>query len=392
MRTRRASRDFSVADGYAALLEKDRSESVPASDLLAEERELAAGSRWWRPWWLRAGFSGEWLAGQRGTVLALAAMAALGGWLVWMMATGGGRTGLGGDVSGWDGDVDYSVSREAGRVLRAGEVELGLAYGEPLRLGGGGLPVVVHHGTGDERELTPMEVEFYQEHGSEGFAGVPLGVNQVLWNPGPQGWGMWWRESDVEAVTRPQLGFTRNGWLDKQESELQWLLWRFEEAALVLDRLEDPLVRQRGLGAELAVVLDRVVDRYPVVAERRGVMAWAGIPTRWVCLEELEFAATQGITQGCPSTSYVGALSEVWGSAGALFEDLSETARLLNYLDGLSTNDYFESGKVPDLYLGLLDTVQVEVVNLGYAVRGLRFLSGYEGLYFSVDVFGDGGG
>ena len=392
MRSRRAAREFSVVDGYAALVEKERMEPVPEADLLAEERRMAGSGRWWRPWWLTAGFSGEWLSGQRGTIMALAAVGALAGWLVWMMATGGGRTGLGGDISGWDGDIDYSVSPEAGRFLRAGEVELGLAYGEPVELGLGGQPVVVHAGTGEERELTAMEVDFFEEHGGEGLDGVGMGVNRVLWNPGPQGWGMWWREMPVDRATDPELGFTRSGWLVKQESELQWLVWRFQDASLVLDRLDDPLVRHRGLGAELAAVLDRIVGRYPIVGEERGVMPWAGVPTRWVCVEDLEFAANGGITQGCPTVSYVGAVSEVWGSAGAVFREMSEIARLLNYMDGLATGDYYQSGLVPDLYFGLVDLVEVEVVNLGRAVGNLRRVSLDEGMFFSVDLFGDGGG
>ena len=389
---RRAPRQFSAIDGYAALLERDRMEEVPSADLLAEEREMASQSRWWRPWWLRAGFSGEVFTGQKGTVMAVVLLAGVGGLLVWMMATGGGRSGLGGDLSAWDGNGEYSLPGDAGRVLRAAEVEVALAFGEPVELGVGGLPVVVHAATGVERELTVMEVDFFHDHGTQSLGGVELGTNQVVWNPGPQGWGMWWRETAVEEVARPELGFTREGWRIKQEEEMEWLFRRLESAFLVLNRLEDPLVRERGLGAELGLVLDSIVDRYPIVRERRGVVAWAGIPLSWVCLEELEFGSTGGISQGCPSVEYQQAVSEVWGSAGALFVDLSGTARLLSYMDGLSTHDYFRSGKVPELYLGLIDTIEVEGVNLGFAVRALRILSGYEGMYFSVELFGDGGG
>lgn len=383
-------RQFSAVDGYAALLERDAKGSG-SEDLLAEERALAARGRWWKPWWLRSAAVGDWFPGRKGAWAAAAVLVALAGWLVYMMATGGVRSGSG--ASGpWEAPEDYTVNMEAGRVLRVGEVEVALAYGEPVELGVFGRPVVVHAGSGEERELTPLEVDFFEEHGRDGLAGVELGVNRVVWNPGPQGWGMWWREEAVERFSEPELLFTRERWREKQERELQWLAYRLEEAALVLNRLEDPLVRQRGIGAELAAVLDRMTDRYPSVREKRGVGAWAAAPTRWVCDEELELALTGGITQGCPGLDYRVVLSEVWGSGGAVYQELARLARLLNYLDGLSTEEYFGSGDVPGVFFGLVDLLEVEMLNLAVSVGELRRLSAEQQFFFSVEFFGDGGG
>ena len=390
MSERRKAR-FSVFDGLAALVEDDRAKQGE-EDLLAEERELARKAPWWRPWWLGFAVNGDWFRGRRGTWAAVVVFGAIGVWLLWMVAVGG-PPGTEGRVFG-DAvpDEEYAVSGEAGRVLRAEEVGLALAYGEPVELGLYGRPVVVHGVTGEERELTSLEVSFVEEHGPEGLSGVNLGENYGVWNPGPRGLGMWWREDPVARYARAELAFTREGWREKQELELRWLAERLEDAVEVVSRLETPAERQRGVGLELAAVLDRIGDRYPSVRERRGVAPWAALPRRWVCDEGLEFGITGGITQGCPVPELQVAVSELWGSAGAVYGELAELARMLNYLDGLTTEQYYEGGEILSVYYRMVDILEVEMASMAAAAAGLRYLSSEREFYFAVDFFDSGPG
>ena len=391
MRSRGGRRhEFSVRDGLAALLEPVDPPAEAGGDLLAEERELARKGRWWRPWWLRTAVSEDWVPGRGGAVAAGFVLLALVGWLVFLM-TGGGRSLVGVEEFGWDVSSDYSGSELAGRVLRAEEVEMALAFGEPVELGVSGMPVVIHGVTGIERELTPFEVDFFEEYGRGGFSGVPLGVNRVRWNAGPQGWGMWWKSEAIDRFAQPELAYTREGWRGKQELELQWAGDWLSDAALVVDRLEDPGVRVRGLGADLAAVLDRAMRRYPSLQEGGGVAAWGALPGKWVCSEDLELALSLGVTQGCPVLELQGVLGEVWGALGAVYLEMARMARLLNYMDGLSTEDYFRSGRVPSVYFGVVDLLEGEIVNLSTAVEKMRRLSVQRELYISVEFLRSGG-
>ena len=359
--------------------------------MLAEERALSRRGAWWRPWWIKFAFNGDWFRGKTGTWAGIAVLAVLGGWLVYSMGSGGpGAAGSGFGEPVPDGE--YEISGEAGRILKAGETQVAVAYGEPVELGAFGRPVVLHGATGLERELTVLEVDFYEEYGGGGLSGVPLGENYVRWNPGPSGLGMWWRELPVERFGEAELAFTRKGWRSKQEFELQWLADRLEEAVEVISRMDDPMVRQRGTGVELAAVLDRIGDRYPSVRERRGSASWAALPWRWVCDEKLEFAVTGGITQGCPVVEYQVALSEVWGSAGALYREMAEMARLMNYLDGMSTAEYFEGGEFLGVFYRMVDMIEVEMVSMAVGAAELRRVSAEREFFFAVDFFESGPG
>lgn len=386
--------EFGFSQGLAALLEDDSKSKADGAgeDLLAEERELRRRGKWWWPWWLTFAMNGDWFTGRKGLWASVVAMVFLGGLFLWAVVSGAGtsREGYAWDGDGAGGSFDYTVDRMAGGELRPHEVALAAAYGEPGVIGPGGMPLITHRGSGLERELTALEVDFYDRFGESGVSGVEKGRDSVWWNPGPNGWGMWWRETPAEEVVAARLGFTREGWRARQEAELQWLADRLEEALVVVGRLEDPLVRERGLGGELTGVLAQVERRHPEIGERRGVAVWAGVPLQWECWEDLELRVNWGVSQGCPGGELVSAVSEVWGSAGAVYSKLGELGAEMSFLDGLDSEAYYGSWRVAGVFYGMVDLLEVELLNLGLAVAEMRRLSGMQELFIAVDFFGTG--
>lgn len=271
---------------------------------------------------------------------------------------------------------------EAGRALKGVEVLQAEWLGRPVRLGEGGLPVVEHGVTGEVREMTPVEVEYWEETHGGVSPFLDTGVNGVVWNPGPDGWGMWWRDNSLQAELLPDARFTRERWRDKQERELAEAAALLSLALLELEGyeverwVEGPSARIAGLMARLRAV-------HPVVAEHGF---WEGVPVQWLCDDGLEAAVTLGVSQGCPPAHYMDFLYEAWGRLGAVSDHLSGLARLGLVIDRLSARDYYELTARDEFLYAFLE-VEDLVGRLFIALDGLRQVSVGQELPLNVRLF-----
>ena len=331
-------------------------------DILSGERRKA------RRWWLQPG---RLFSGRTGIVVLLGFLA-VGGWFAFVEGSGNYRVrGLGLESD----EVKRVDHPEAGRPLAGDEVGLALRYGRPLYLGDGGLPVVELK-NGVVRELTPVEAEFESV-----FPYEETGYGGVVWGPGPQGWGMWWKDQSEVQLLMPSRVFPRLLWRDKQERELE-LGAVVASFGLMLLLYVDFEVWQRGVGEPLVMVMAKYKERHPVLE----VEHWAGVPGQWVCDGGLESDLTQGVSQGCPGPEYDALLKESWVRLGAVVEVLHGIGRLIVFMDGMSSRELYDSEARSSLAFYFLD-LDREWTAMEAAFEDMREGTAWYGLPVDVEFF-----
>ena len=308
-------------------------------DILAEER-VGGGSRLSR---LRLV---PWPVGRLGVALLVGFIAGTLGLAFFVRGDGVSDSPWVG--RGWPGDVAHA---EAGRSLFVDEAVVGSMYGEPRNLGPGGLPVVEHRASGDVRELTPVEMEFFDEAGGRDVSFLPADGVRIVWSPGPRGWGIWWERDPLLESMKSFTVYDRAGWLEKQRSELQMATDYIGVAVAMMTLMEfDPWAR--GVSREMYRALELVRQRHQFV-EIGG--QWAGVPGQWVCEEQLEVAVNGVVNNGCPPEVLGEALAETWARLGYLGDQLYGVARLGVVFDSLPLGTLYDSGVLQQQGLAVLE-------------------------------------
>ena len=233
-----------------------------------------------------------------------------------------------------DRDEDYeSASREVvvdpeyGRPLNAREVGLAARWGEPMFLGKGGMPLMRVHGSGEVREVTPVEIDFP----SGEFYVIEQG--DVVWAPGRYGWGVWWKLDRSNELTKDVMLLGRQSWVAVQNRELDLALGRLEVGVTFLLGLELEVWRS-GQGQEMLDYFEQYRREYDVWALEGN---WGVVPFRWRCDGQLEIELREGITPGCPSGEVAGAVSRVWREIGMFSEELHYFARVSAMRDTMTS-------------------------------------------------------
>lgn len=230
--------------------------------------------------------------------------------------------------------------------------------------------------------MTPLETEYWEDSSGGTEAFLPAGNNGVVWNPGPDGWGMWWRDDSRSLELLPDLAFARERWRAKQEGELAWAVHVLSLGLLELDGF-DYESWERGPAERLSLAMAELRRVHPVVGEH-GM--WTEVPGQWVCDDGLEIRYTLGATQGCPPSHYMDFLYEAWGRLGAVADRLSGVARLGLAVDGLPARDFYGSSVGGELIFAVLD-LERPVLDLMNALDGLRQVSAGQELPISVMLF-----
>ena len=329
---------------------EDKSGSA-GEDLLAEERERRQ-RRGWRVW--------DVLWGKKVAVVIVAsALVALAMSL------------LLGDVILGQGPGPFVAARpepaalhpEAGRPLRALEEVQASFVGRPMALGPGGFALVEHAVTGEVREITPVEIEYWEESGGAGAEFLETGVGRVVWNPGPDGWGMWWQDDSEARELQPDVYFARAEWHAKQRDELEHAvrvvsLGLREVSAINFDYW------RAGPSEELLAIASALGEIHPVVSEYGR---WEAVPLQWHCSEDLEQRYRMYVSPGCPPENYMIALSGAWVSLGVVAEYLEAIGSVGTTIDSMGMRDLQESNlrlEVAYLVSDLLDAVGILQVSL----------------------------
>ena len=309
-------------------------------DILAEERERR--SSFWKR--VRAG---PWPVGRLGVVVLVGFLA--GGLLFAAVARGGSGEFEGYSV--WDdGQLPLGSDAVVGEAT-VDDVVMGWMFGEPRGVGVNGLPVVDHKDTGVTRELTPVEVEFYEDSGGDWVPFLPGEEGRVVWAPGPDGWGMWWEHDPVLEALSGGMVFDRRGWVEKQRSELQAAVDDLGVAVLGLMEMEfDPW--RKGVSDDMYWALERVRERYPMV---EAGAPWSAVPSQWRCSDQLELAVWGSVTNGCPPDNLNSALSEVWGRLGAMVEELYGISRLGVAMDNMRLSTHYDMGVLQQQGLAVIE-------------------------------------
>ena len=337
-------------------------------DILAEERERRLRQRRG----LRSLWLGNWLTGRTGVVFLCIFLVVGLGWLVFQRMDSGGS-----DVRA---DVPTGApAPERVRDLTASEHALASGYGEPLYVGLGGLPVVRVESTGQVREMTPMEVE-----SDAPFVYLSTPGGRIIESTGPRGRGMWWPDRSEELSLRPLTSFDRRAWLERQEAELDRVVGGIH-AGIGLLRGLDLEIWESGYGALILEISSWIGKPYPPA--RFG--HWSAVPALWVCDGALESDLHQGIGPGCPGDEYMDALRDVWFDAGNIVDRMERIGRFVDWMDGMSSADLYESNVRLELAYEMLDLFR-DYRDLEFSLARLRAVSREWGLAITVEFVGGG--
>ena len=305
-------------------------------DILSEERERRVRRRRG----FRALLPSSWLFGRTGVVILMVFLVGGLGWF--------GFRNLG------DSRVDSGPPVPSGRSLpvpdrqrdlTSSEHSLAARYGEPLYMGSGGFPVVRVEGTGEIRPLTSFEMEF-----ESAFSRLQVAGSRVIEVPGPRGWGMWWRDMSEPNALRPLVSFERRSWALRQERELTRVARGISLGMRLISDIELEVWRE-GLGLPFLDLVSQVKGPYPPALHGH----WSAVPDMWVCDVLLERELHQGITPGCPGDEYLDALRDVWADAGLVVQRMERVARMMHYVDSMSSRDYYQSSVRSDLSYEVID-------------------------------------
>ena len=342
------------------MIENLLKEKKPETDILAEERRRRGGWVFW---------PGVFLSGRRGVVLLVLFLVGGLGWMV----QDGWRPSL---PSGGEAAAAQAGPIEVGRQLRGVEYAFAEQFGSPLFMGEGGAPVIRVGGTGAMREVTPVEVE---------YDSVALfrdaGYGDVVWGPGPRGWGLWWKDDSQSRSVRTRLVFTRSDWAVKQRGELSFAASQVSYGLNLVGQMDLELWRE-GLGLELLGVVKRLNSRYPAATYGH----WGLVPHSWGCSLRMESDLTQGISRGCPDPEYYQALDSVWVQLGVVVDLMEKMGWLAYRMDGLGAAELYQgSYRLGQTHL-LIDLLD-EVEGLSVSLESLFYLSVDRGLSIDVSLF-----
>ena len=350
------------------LEDEDEARGRRDPDILAEERERRLRQRRG----LRSLWLGNWLTGRTGVVFLCIFLVVGLGWLVFQRMDSGGS-----DVRA---DVPTGApAPERVRDLTASEHALASGYGEPLYVGLGGLPVVRVESTGQVREMTPMEVE-----SDAPFVYLSTPGGRIIESTGPRGRGMWWPDRSEELSLRPLTSFDRRAWLERQEAELDRVVGGIH-AGIGLLRGLDLEIWESGYGALILEISSWIGKPYPPA--RFG--HWSAVPALWVCDGALESDLHQGIGPGCPGDEYMDALRDVWFDAGNIVDRMERIGRFVDWMDGMSSADLYESNVRLELAYEMLDLFR-DYRDLEFSLARLRAVSREWGLAITVEFVGGG--
>ena len=333
-----------------------------SGDILADERVLRSRRRWWSP--------ASWLSGRAGLVV-LVAFLLLGPLYLYFN-----------DRISWLRADRSSVStyipqsNEAGRDLTPSEFAMARFFGEPIRLGDGGFPVVRLDTTGEVRELTPVEVEFEE---SARFAST--GENNVVWGPGPRGWGIWWKDQTEVNLLASGSYFTRYRWFEKQKDELSLAVSEVSRGLHLVEAMDFSLWSSEVSGP-LYVLTNDLKMRYRPVAFGH----WGVVPMQWQCNESFEEELNQGMTQGCPGLEYLSALGDAWVSVGKVVERMQGMSRLGVFMDRMGSRDLHQSDVIMDQVYHASDLLE-DVSELERALADLERVSSRREMTIAVRLF-----
>ena len=286
-------------------------------DLLAEERHSARGLR------RLSGFvsapGGKMLSGLA-VIVFLGVAFTLPGRLGWTAGDGAEPVFAPREVpaaAGAGGRTDFS--------LTGADYGMAAGYGRAVGVGASGRPLVALDNTGETRELTAVEAEF----GRGDSVKEVEGKANALWNPGPRGLGLWWNVADpVEQAFQPTLGFSRQGWRERQQREMTYALTLIGGSLEALELAASSDQEMLRWSEDL-----QKVTGYPRLAlgarhPPAELGQWAHVPVQWQCDRQLEVDLKQGLTVGCPLPETVAALQEVWVQIGLVSERLHRFAAL----------------------------------------------------------------
>ena len=335
---------------------------VVSADILVEERARRSRRRWWSP--------ASWLSGRTGLAV-LVSFLVLGplylyfdGRVSWLPA-GSGRA-----------PAYEPRSPDAGRELTPSEFAAARSFGDPLRLGDSGFPVVRLSATGEVRELTPVEMDF-----DEGVSYVPTGVYNVVWGPGPRGWGIWWKDQSERRVLTSGNHFTRYRWQERQREELSHAASEVSRGLEMVQGMDFSLWSS-GVSGPLYILTDDLKDRYPSVAFGH----WGAVPMQWQCSDVFEAELNQGVTQGCPGPGYLSALRDAWVDLGVVAERMQGMSRLGVFMERLSARELHQSGVVMEQVYHAADLVE-DVDDLHASLARLEGVSARAGMTIAVRLF-----
>ena len=350
------------------LEDEDEARGQRDPDILAEERERRLRQRRG----LRALWLGNWLTGRTGVVFLCIFLVAGLGWMVFQRM----------DPARSDVRVDVSAAAAAPervRDLTASEHALASRYGDPLYVGPGGMPVVRVGSTGEVREMTSFEAE-----SDAPFVYVSTPGGRIIESTGPRGHGMWWSDLSEESSLQPLTSFDRRAWLERQEAELERVVVGISAGIGLLRGLELE-IWEPGYGAPILELSSWIGEPYPPAHFGH----WDAVPGLWVCDGVLESDFHQGVGPGCPGDEYTDALRDAWFHAGNIVDRMERIGRFVNWMDGMSSADLYESNVRMELAYELLDLFR-DYRDLDLSLARLRAVSREWGLAITVD-FGGGG-
>ncbi len=251
------------------------------------------------------------------------------------------------------------------------------AFGEVLGTSSDGLPVVEHSVTGEVRPLTPVEADFPVH-----LPYVRTGVRDVVWSPGPHGWGLWWNPDQYGSLLSDSTSLDRTGWRQQQERELRYavrVLASLLEHLLVFD-FDVWVPHQSDL---LVQGTEGLAARYPSVV---SLDSWDAIPLSWSCDPFVDSTYKLGVSLGCPSGDLEQRLSTVWNQVGVVHGQLSRFGRIGVRVDDVPTEVVYSSTVLRDLAF-LFEDLRRDARDLQILLEALRVASWEEDLPIDVELF-----
>ena len=193
---------------------------------------------------------------------------------------------------------------------------------------------------------------------------------------------MWWKDMSEASSLRSLVSFDRRSWASRQESELARVVRGISLGVRALSNVNLE-VWDSGSGDPLLDLMAQIKDPYPPVRHRH----WSGVPGIWVCDMRLELDLHQGITPGCPGGEYLEALQDAWGRAGLVVERMEGIARLVHWMDGMSSEEFFQSNARANFSYEVLDLAS-DAREFDLALSRLRRVSREWDLPIVVDFMG----
>ena len=193
---------------------------------------------------------------------------------------------------------------------------------------------------------------------------------------------MWWKDRRGVEQLGPHVVYPLRQWRDRQEEELELAALVTSYGLLLVLRMTESEVWQRGLGEGLVGLMESFKDRYRAVQ----VGAWGEVPREWGCDEGWEIEVTQGVSQGCPGLEYEALLVETWVRVGAVVELLEGMGRLMERMDQMGSKELYGGEAMPSVGFYVADLVD-EWGRMEIALEDMREGTSWYGLPVAVRTF-----